>query len=227
MANVRTTRVVASEPWKYPRTPHLPWSPGFTGDDVRLADVAHLECLRDVVVTEKLDGENTTFLRDRWHARSPDSRSHPSRDWVARLHATVAWRIPPDMRVCGENVFARHSIFYDKLTSYFYVFAVLRGETFLPWDEVLAWCQKLGLEHVPVLYRGPWDEEQIRSCWRGRSAFGEEQEGYVVRNAQAFSLDDFARNVAKFVRSGHVVGDSHWMRGPLVRNRLARDAERT
>ena len=48
---------------KYPRTPHLPWSPGASDDDVRVADTAMSEG-REVVVTEKLDGENTTLYAD-------------------------------------------------------------------------------------------------------------------------------------------------------------------
>lgn len=35
-----------------------------------------------VVITEKMDGENTTLYRDGLHARSLDSRHHPSRNWV-------------------------------------------------------------------------------------------------------------------------------------------------
>ncbi|MET3986910.1 hypothetical protein ABIC27_004807 [Streptomyces sp. PvR034] len=44
----------------YPRTPHLPWSPGATPDDVRAGDLSGLPGLRgrEVVVTEKLDGSN-------------------------------------------------------------------------------------------------------------------------------------------------------------------------
>jgi len=37
---------------------------------------------REVVVTEKMDGENTTMYCDNIHARSIDGRHHPSRDWV-------------------------------------------------------------------------------------------------------------------------------------------------
>ena len=73
----------------YPRTPHLPWSPGATSDDVRVGDLSGLTG-RDVVVTEKLDGENTTLYRDGLHARSLDSGHHPSRAWVKALHGRVA-----------------------------------------------------------------------------------------------------------------------------------------
>ena len=68
----------------YPRTPHLPWSPGATPDDVRAGDPGALRG-REVVVTEKLDGENTTLYRDGMHARegwwaeSSDRACIPSR----------------------------------------------------------------------------------------------------------------------------------------------------
>lgn len=57
---------------KYPRIPHLPWSPGRLEDDIALDSIEHLERLEDVVVTEKLDGENTTLYHDYLHARSVD-----------------------------------------------------------------------------------------------------------------------------------------------------------
>ena len=58
--------------YKYPRTPHLPFSPGGTKDDRRLRDI---NCFvgKEVVVTEKMDGENTSIYRDYYHARSINS----------------------------------------------------------------------------------------------------------------------------------------------------------
>ena len=66
---------------KYPRTPHLPWSPGASQDDVFSLDARHFEG-QTVIITEKMDGENTTLYRDYLHARSVDGRHHPSRNWV-------------------------------------------------------------------------------------------------------------------------------------------------
>jgi len=49
---------------KYPRTPHLPWSPGASSDDVRHLNIDHFKN-KQVVVTEKMDGENTSlYTRD-------------------------------------------------------------------------------------------------------------------------------------------------------------------
>ncbi|MCI0693650.1 RNA ligase family protein [candidate division KSB1 bacterium] len=205
---------------KYPRTPHLPWSPGRTGDDILLESIQHLEKLKDVVVTEKLDGENTTLYHDYLHARSIDSASHASRNWLKRFHAEMSYKIPLDMRICGENLFAKHSIFYNALTSYFYVFAIFQDDACLTWDETVEWCRRLELEPMPTLYRGKWDEQKIRACWRGVSFYGEEQEGYVVRNATCFSYADFKYNVAKYVRASHVRTTQNWKRGSIISNQL-------
>jgi hypothetical protein len=80
----------------------------------------------------------------------------------------------------------------------------------------------LDLEPASVLYRGKWDEQKIRACWRGVSCFGEEQEGYVVRNAARFSYADFKYNVAKYVRASHVRTTKHWKRGSIVSNQLVK-----
>lgn len=66
--------------YKYPRTAHLPWSPGVSDDDLLLESL-DLFVDQEVVTTEKLDGENTTLYPEGLHSYSIDSRHHPSRDW--------------------------------------------------------------------------------------------------------------------------------------------------
>jgi hypothetical protein len=206
---------------KYPRTPHLPWSQGRSKDDIVLTGISHLEKLPDIIVTEKLDGECTTFYHDYLHARSIDSKAHESRSWVKQLHSRIKHRIPDDLRICGENLYARHTVFYDSLSTYFYVFAMFRNDACLSWDETAGWCKDFSLETVPVLYRGAWNEKAVQACWKGVSAFGKEQEGFVVRNAGSFSFEKFRENTAKFVRKGHVAdNDVHWMKKKVVPNKL-------
>lgn len=205
---------------KYPRTHHLPWSPGRSRDDLVLDNVEHFEAMDRVVVTEKLDGENTTLYRDHLHARSLDSKSHPSRNWLKGFHASMSYLIPEDVRICGENVYARHSVDYSRLTTYFYVFGIYRGEKCLGWKATKELCSNLQLELVPVLYEGAWDEESVRACWRGVSLFGQTQEGYVVRNALEFPFSSFRENVAKSVRPSHVNSEIHWMNAPIEPNKL-------
>jgi hypothetical protein len=208
--------------YKYPRTPHLPWSPGASPDDLLLDS---LDCFsgREVVITEKLDGENTTLYPEGLHARSIDSRHHPSRDWVKSLHGSIRHLISAGFRVCGENLYARHSIAYEGLRSYFYVFSIWNQDNLcLGWDETLEWSELLSLEVVPTLLRGRWDEAATRAL----ALDFLRQEGYVVRTTAAFAYDDFGRHVAKWVRTGHVQTDEHWMFSEVVPNRLAAGEER-
>ncbi|MED1944054.1 MULTISPECIES: RNA ligase family protein [Brevibacillus] len=206
---------------KYPRTFHLPWSRSRTDDDKILRTVGHFE-EKEVVVTEKLDGENTTLYRNHIHARSLDSKDHASRHWVKMLHGTISFHIPEGWRICGENVYALHSIYYEHLTSYFYVFSIWNeNNECLSWDETVEWAELLGLETAPVLYRGIWSEETVKSCYTKQSVFGGEQEGYVVRLTERFSYEDFKQSAAKFVRKNHVQTDQHWLSKPVVPNGIA------
>ncbi len=200
----------------YPRTPHLPWSPGATSDDVRTGDLSGLAG-REVVVTEKLDGENTTLYPDGLHARSLDSAHHPSRAWVKALQGRVGRGIPAGWRVCGENVYARHSLAYGELDSWFYGFSVWDGERCLDWDATVRFTRGLGIPVPPVLWRGVFDERALRALRLDLAR----QEGYVVRTVEGFGRGEFAGRVAKWVRRGHVTTDAHWMLAPVVPNGLS------
>ncbi|MFG2961542.1 RNA ligase family protein [Streptomyces sp. NPDC048291] len=204
----------------YPRTRHLPWSPGASADDLRVTDLSGLRG-REVVVTEKLDGENTTLYADGLHARSPDSAHHPSRTWVKALQARIGHAVPEGWRVCGENMFARHSIAYDGLESYFYGFSVWDGEgRCLDWDRTVVFLRGLGVPVPRVLWRGVFDERALRAL---RLETGR-QEGYVVRVADGFDAREFGDRVAKWVREGHVQTDTHWMHAAVVENGLGAGA---
>ncbi|CAL9512322.1 RNA ligase family protein [Streptomyces sp. enrichment culture] len=202
---------------QYPRTPHLPWSPGVGRDDVRAFDLSGLAG-REVVVTEKLDGENTTLYADGLHARSLDSGHHPSRAWVKALQARIGHAIPEGYRVCGENMYARHSIPYDGLESYFYGFCVWDELGWCPgWDWTVAFLRGLGVPTPRVLWRGVFDERALRRL----RVDTQRQEGYVVRTADGFMAHEFGRRVAKWVRPGHVQTGTHWMHSAVTPNGLS------
>lgn len=210
---------VVSELVKYPRTSHLPWSPGGASDDTYLIDISHFEG-REVVVTEKMDGENTSMYRDTIHARSVDGRHHPSRDWVKALHGRIAAEIPEGWRLCGENLFARHSVPYFDLKSYFYLFSIWNeNNEALSWDETMEWANLLNLDTAPVLYRGEFDAELIKNLEIDTCR----QEGYVVRIVDRFDFTAFSESVSKWVRKGHVQTDKHWMFAEIIPNELAAD----
>ena len=209
--------------WKYPRTPHLPTSPGWTSDDVRAGHDTELRPGLEIVLTEKLDGECTTIYRDGMHARSVNSGYHPSRDRALALTGELSALLPPGMRINGENVYARHSVTYTELPGYLCVFGIWIGPRCLSWDETEEWCGLLGLPTVPVVWRGPMpaDLGVLEAHWRDRCGGEERSEGFVVRDAAAFTRDQFSDRVAKWVRRGHVQTGNHWMHTQVVPNALA------
>ncbi|MER9421158.1 RNA ligase family protein [Mesorhizobium sp. M0317] len=208
----------ASSMRKYGRTFHLPISVGATSDDKVMASLEGLR-VADLVVTEKMDGENTTLHRDGSHARSPDSRYHPSRDWLKAFAANVSPQLADDERIVGENLYARHSVAYDALPSFFLGFAWIIGTEIQPWDLTLARFEELGITPVPTLYRGPFSPNLFDNL--AASLDKAKQEGFVARVAEAFAEADMPIRMGKYVRAGHVQSETHWMKAELVTNRLA------
>lgn len=204
---------------KYPRTYHLPWSEAITSDDKICQTLSHFEG-REVVVTEKMDGENTTLYQDHLHARSLDSRGGEDRAWVKQFWSQIRSDIPEGWRICGENLWAKHSVSYTDLRSYFYGFSIWDSSNMaLSWDDTVGYFDLIGVTPVPALYRGVWDETTIRNLSRGMNL--EQTEGYVVRLADSFHYDSFSTSVAKFVRKGHVQTDKHWRSQTFVPNSLS------
>ena len=152
--------VLTMQHYKYPKIFHFPWSLSKTKDDKTLSaeQIDHLFTGKDVVVTEKLDGENTTLYSDYLHARSLESKSHPSRTWIKNFHSQIKYSIPEPWRICGENMYAKHSIYYQNLLSYFYVFSIFnQSNVCISWKDTVKWCEDLHLQNVPVLYEGKFD----------------------------------------------------------------------
>lgn len=202
---------------KYPKTMHLPWSPGLQNDDRVMPSIDFLTG-KMVVVTEKMDGENTTLYNNRIHARSVDSRHHPSRDWVKGFWGTINYRIPKDLRICGENCYAKHSIHYTDLDSYFLGFGVWQDNVCLSWEDTLTVFESVGITPVPVIGTFKFSEEACQKI----SLDENKSEGYVVRLVDEFTLDEFPIAVGKYVRKGHVQTDDHWLTQPVVPNILNR-----
>lgn len=205
--------------YKYPRTFHLPWSLGISSDDKVANDLSIFE--NEIVVTKKMDGESFTGYNDSCHARSLDSKHHSSRDYVKSLHSTFKYLIPEDYRVCGENLFAKHSISYNDLESYLLIFSVWEKEKCFSWDFTIEFCKELNLFTVPVLFQGNWKDspEKIHSFLESSLDY-EKDEGYVIRNKGEFLYKDFSKNVLKFVRKNHVSTDEHWMSKEISQNSL-------
>lgn len=205
---------------KYPRTYHLPFSPGRSSDDKVLESSEHLYGKR-VVITEKMDGENTTMYRDYVHARSLDSVSHPSQSWVRNFHACIQYIIPEGYRICGENLYAKHSIEYNELPTYFMAFSIWKDQLCLNWTDTVEMAEIIGVSLVPVIYRGEYSEGLERTMRDAFPSCYPDAEGFVVRLEDSFQYDDFDSSVAKYVRAGHVQPNAkHWKTQKVVPNKL-------
>lgn len=204
--------------FKYPRTYHFDFSQGMTSDDKIMQSYDNF-IGKDIVITEKMDGENTSLYNNGMHARSIDSGYHSSRTWVKNFHSSIAHLIPDGYRICGENLFAKHSIHYNDLRSYFYGFSMWEMDYCLPWHQTLYWFNLLGVTPVPTIYEGEFDIDVIKSIAKNFDTT--KSEGFVVRLTSGFFMEDFDVSVAKWVRSGHVDDvDEHWMHKEVVKNIL-------
>lgn len=204
---------------KYPKTPHVPWSIG-TSDDKTLKTDEQFRG-RNVVVTLKMDGENTSIYNDGMHARSLESANHPSQSWVKKLAGEIGYKLGYDWRVCGENLYAKHTVKYDSLESYFMVFSIWHEELCLSWKKTEEQCERLGLITTPVIYQGPYDPTLILMAYE---PYAEENEGYVIRVEDEFLYKDFDKSVAKFVNSEfrQTLKEStiHWASAQVIPNKL-------
>lgn len=208
------------EKFKYPKTLHLPWSQGVSADD-KVISYGSLSCFfdKEIIVTEKMDGENTTFSREYIHARSLDTRPHPSRDWVKSFWGNLKHEIPEGWRICGENVLAKHSIQYDNLSSYFLGFSIWNEKNIaLDWNSTLEWFNLLGITPVEEMYRGFFDIKKLENL--SKNLDSSSIEGYVIRVVSEFNYDDFKNNVAKYVRKNHVQTSDHWLEQEIIQNKL-------
>lgn len=201
---------------KYNRTYHLPYSKGATSDDKISNDITNILGI-DIVITEKLDGENTGMVNNGVYARS--HATYTDSPWskeVRQLHdIKVRGQLDDDVYLFGENMEGIHSIEYSNLESYFYLFGVRDNNVWLSWKSVEEYAYLLDLVMVPVLFKVESEaelEDLVNNLVKEPSDLGGEREGVVVRNSSFFLNKDFKSNVFKWVRKDHVKTDEHWTR---------------
>lgn len=210
---------------KYNRTFHFPFSEGASSDDKIALDISGV-IGKQIVISEKLDGSNCSLEHSGCFARTHSGPPvHESFDGLKAMHANIKHKIPPNIQLFGEWVFAKHSINYSELPSYFMLFNVrdLNTNTWASWDEVELWAQEIETHTVPVLFKGEVKsdielQKMIKSFMIQSSKCGGEMEGVVVRVANEFNDNDFATSVFKMVRKNHVQTSEHWTNQTIIRN---------
>ncbi len=215
---------------KYPRTFHLPWSPGKTRDDRVLDDLGGLLGL-EIIITEKLDGSNVAYSRESIFARSHSGPpTHPSFDIAKSTHAQIRHLIPEIATVFVEYCRAVHSIEYGGLPGYSHVIGVIQHADWWCWDATCELASKLNLPTVPVLHRGVLKDKRdlellTNLLGHSPSVYGGVREGVVVRSETGGDLfgEDEPGRTAKWVRAEHVQTDEHWMHQKFKSQRLRYD----
>lgn len=196
---------------KYPRTYHLPYSQSIYKDD-RILENEDIFLNKNVIVTLKLDGENSSIYSDSFiHARSTESKMDKGRGWLKNYIVNKnIFDLPSNWRICGENLYFKHSIHYKNLNKiYFYVFSIWNDKNIcLNWNETKEWCNLLNLEMVPVIYEGIYDKDRILNLFSDINK-NTNHEGFVVRNSNEFNYCNFRINVAKFVNSNFSLANRH------------------
>lgn len=207
---------------KYPRTYHLPHSHASADDKRLLDDSIFFE--KDVVASIKMDGENSSLYNDYTHARSINPNDHESRNWLKGLWGKIGWMLDEDMRLCGENMYAKHTIEYSNLESYFLLFSIWYRDTCLSWQETVEYANLLELKTVPVIYTGKYDLLKIEEAFQ-KYQENNPAEGYVIRTSNEFKYSQFKTSVAKYVKPEFLDNlkkqKGHWQQQKITPNQLS------
>lgn len=212
---------------KYNRTFHFPWSPGATNDD-KIATSTIALVKTPIVITEKMDGSNTSLETHGCYARTHSGPpNHASFDGLKALHASIKYKIPEGIQLFGEWCFARHSIEYNELPGYFMLFNVraLDSNAWCSWDMVELWASEIDVPTVPVLFKGSVNSQEelkglVNSFMNQPSVCGGIREGVVVRQQKEFLDEYFHVCVMKCVRANHVQTSEHWKDQEIIKNKL-------
>lgn len=206
---------------KYPRTYHFDFSPEVHSDD-KIIDPSYSNNFlnTEVIITEKLDGQNSCF---KGH-QGVFARSHQietKNEWDSLLkqyYYNNLHLIKNDVYYFFENLYAVHSIEYTNLESSFYMFSAFLKNRYMwaEWSLVEDLSSSINVKPVPVLYKGKFKNLREIKEWMDTeilkpSKLGGEREGFVLRVSRSFPEKDFSKNVAKYVRKGHVQNkEEHW-----------------
>lgn len=170
---------------KYPRTPHLEGSRIQLGDeDLESVPFSEIRGQR-VVVEEKIDGANAAISFSDDGKLLLQSRGHYLRGGPRERHfalfktwangiSDVLWPVLGARYVLyGEWVYAKHTVFYDRLPHYFLVFDALDTvqDAFLDTPSRTVLLADLPLASVPILGIGAFQTPESLAALVGQSSF--------------------------------------------------------
>lgn len=170
---------------KYPRTQHLQGSRLQPGDeDLSQIPFSAIQG-RQLVVEEKIDGANSAvsfgpdgalLLQSRGHYLTGGGRERHYnlfKQW-ARLHMDALFAVLGTRYILyGEWMYAKHTVYYDRLPHYFLEFDMLDRETgrFLDTRTRHAMLQNSPVVSVPVLSEGTFQTQAQLTALLGKSNY--------------------------------------------------------
>jgi hypothetical protein len=248
---------------KYPRTRHLEGSRLQPGDeDLAQVPLAALRS-RYVVVEEKLDGANAGLALDAAGRLRLQSRGHALtggaaerqfdlfKQWAGTHAAALGALVAGGHTLFGEWLYAKHTIFYDRLPHYFLEFD-LRDPDGTFWSTARRHTVLAGtpVHSVPVLWEGVVEdpsalpalvaESRYKSAgWRDSLQAGARAAGIDPERArQETDASPFGEGLyikieedgrvlerLKWIRASFLTAvldsGSHWLARPILANQLA------
>ena len=214
---------------KYARSLHAKISLGTTSDDRFMPDgyLSSFAKMKELVLTEKLDGQNNCFNKHGLFARSHTAPTEHPWDKPLRDRWNLIKDDLKDLEIFGENMYGIHSIEYTDLESYFYVFAIREKDTWLSWEAVKFYAALLDFPTVPEyeikkklsdFFQPNFSENKILENWLtanlgmtwlesvktpgmlgGFDPLTKQpcSEGFVIRNANSFKTNEGEISVAQ------------------------------
>ena len=170
---------------KYPRTPHIEGSRLQPGDEDLSQILFETIAGKHLVIEEKCDGANSAISFDKDGQLLLQSRGHYltggyrerhfnfMKQWTT-VHAEGFYKVLGSRYIMyGEWMYAKHTIFYDALPSYFLEFDILDRESgaFLDTPTRQAMMADLPVVSVPVLGEGVYQRKEDMLKLLGQSCF--------------------------------------------------------
>jgi len=192
------------EIYKYPRTPHLEGSRLQPGDEdlsqIPFADIKG----KSLVVEEKCDGANSAIsfgedgellLQSRGHYLTGGYRERHynlMKQWAA-AHRDTFYRVLGTRYIMyGEWMYAKHTVYYDRLPHYFLEFDIYdrREGVFLDTPSRQGLLRELPVVSVPVLETGVYQSKDELLLLLGQSRYvtGNQREN-LYQSALKLGLD--------------------------------------
>jgi len=142
--------------------------------------------------------------------------------WIYQNYEKIQ-KIPLGWVIYGEWLRAKHNIFYDRLTDYFVAFDIWDGYRYIDLKSRSEFLYKIGFAEVPLIYSGAdldivdilYIAEGISVSNVSRFSSSEIMEGIVIKNYEKGLMGKYVRR--EFMDSI----EEHWLRMPLVENRLS------